>query len=270
MTIKEAAAKTGLTEKTIRYYESAGLIFPSMQNKNGRKFRSYSTVEIEKLKQISILRKMNFSVEEIKNLYQKPELFQRICEDYRKRMEEQRVKLEHICILSNDISWNEIKGPKELCRQAERYAKKLSLPDEDYALKFKKLDIEEENRKPLKHIHVWKKKSLLPIRLNYVEAAILLYVIPEKRSFTDICHFCMKNGITTDLNRIKKIVNRMRRKGVLTEKSNVFRALVGKNEFSTRDVERLVQTAATGSPDFIFVYNWNPPGGVSSMPYTGL
>lgn len=98
----------------------------------------------------------------------------------------------------------------------------------------------------------------------------MLYVIPEKRSFTDICHFCMKNGIVTDLNRIKKIVNRMRRKGVLTEKSNVFRALVGKNEFTTRDVERLVQTADTGSPDFIFVYNWNPPGGVSSMPYTGL
>ncbi|MCI7522964.1 MerR family DNA-binding transcriptional regulator [Roseburia hominis] len=29
MTIKEAAAKTGLTEKNIRYYEAQGLIHPA-------------------------------------------------------------------------------------------------------------------------------------------------------------------------------------------------------------------------------------------------
>lgn len=42
MTIKEAAAKTGLTEKTIRYYEAQGLIHPAMEEKNGRNFRTYT------------------------------------------------------------------------------------------------------------------------------------------------------------------------------------------------------------------------------------
>ena len=37
-----SAAKTGLTEKTIRYYEAQGLIHPAMEEKNGRNFRTYT------------------------------------------------------------------------------------------------------------------------------------------------------------------------------------------------------------------------------------
>ena len=42
MKIKEVARKTGLTEKTIRYYEHRGLVIPASTELNGRSFRDYS------------------------------------------------------------------------------------------------------------------------------------------------------------------------------------------------------------------------------------
>lgn len=43
MTIKEAAAKTGLTEKTILYYEAQGLIHPANEAQENR-FREKRSV----------------------------------------------------------------------------------------------------------------------------------------------------------------------------------------------------------------------------------
>ncbi len=71
MTIKEAAAKTGLTEKTIRYYEAQGLIHPAMEEKNGRNFRTYTEKEVRELCNIAVLRKMRFTIEEIRQLQRK-------------------------------------------------------------------------------------------------------------------------------------------------------------------------------------------------------
>ena len=45
MKIKEVARKTGLTEKTIRYYEHRGLVIPASTELNGRSFREYSPEE---------------------------------------------------------------------------------------------------------------------------------------------------------------------------------------------------------------------------------
>ncbi len=47
MKIKEAARATGLTEKTIRYYENRGLVIPAATELNGRSFRDYSPHDVE-------------------------------------------------------------------------------------------------------------------------------------------------------------------------------------------------------------------------------
>lgn len=39
MKLKEVCEKTGLTQKTIRFYEERGLIAPSHSTKNGRSYR---------------------------------------------------------------------------------------------------------------------------------------------------------------------------------------------------------------------------------------
>lgn len=56
---------TGLTRKTILYYEDKGLIKP---NKGENNYRSYSEGDVDRLLQISIYRKLGLSLLEIKNI----------------------------------------------------------------------------------------------------------------------------------------------------------------------------------------------------------
>ena len=57
MRIKEVSRQTGLSEKTIRYYESRGLVVPDMEEKNGRQWRDYSESHVELLKAVATLRR---------------------------------------------------------------------------------------------------------------------------------------------------------------------------------------------------------------------
>lgn len=65
-------------------------------------------------------------------------------------------------------------------------------------------------------------------------------------------------------------MNKMKRRKIVSEKNGVCRALIDPKNIKAADIERMVQIASTGSGDQLFIYNWNPPGGVSSMPYTGI
>lgn len=66
MTIKDVEKLTGLTAKSIRYYEDKGLLVVERNEEND--YRSYSEVEVNRLKKIKLLRYLEFSVEEVKVL----------------------------------------------------------------------------------------------------------------------------------------------------------------------------------------------------------
>lgn len=66
MTIKEVEKLTGLTAKSIRYYENKGLLTVERNEEND--YRSYSETEVNRLKRIKLLRYLEFSVEEVKNI----------------------------------------------------------------------------------------------------------------------------------------------------------------------------------------------------------
>ena len=69
MKIKEICQKTGLTDRTVRYYIEEGLISPFYtENYLGRKSFDFSEEDLEALKNIATLRAFGFSVEEIKEL----------------------------------------------------------------------------------------------------------------------------------------------------------------------------------------------------------
>ncbi len=65
MLINEASKLTKLTKRAIEYYTLQGLIFPSVLE-NG--YRNYNDQDIEKLKKISILRKLDIPIDEIKHI----------------------------------------------------------------------------------------------------------------------------------------------------------------------------------------------------------
>ncbi|MBQ7186572.1 MAG: MerR family transcriptional regulator [Ruminococcus sp.] len=67
MKIKEVCRKTGLTEKAVRYYVESGLVTPEEYTQRGRTFREYSEEDAEALRNVSTLRHIGLSVEEIRS-----------------------------------------------------------------------------------------------------------------------------------------------------------------------------------------------------------
>ncbi len=65
MLINEVSIETGLTKKAIEYYSDQGLVFPPILE-NG--YRAFGETDIERLKKISILRKLGISTNEIKTV----------------------------------------------------------------------------------------------------------------------------------------------------------------------------------------------------------
>ena len=63
MKIKQVEELVGITSRNIRFYEDQGLLKPERAD-NG--YREYHQKEIETLKKIKLLRKMDIPVEEIK------------------------------------------------------------------------------------------------------------------------------------------------------------------------------------------------------------
>jgi MerR family copper efflux transcriptional regulator len=66
MNIGTAARKSGVPAKTIRYYESIGLIPPATRAGNG--YRNYSDVDIATLKFIQRARSLGFPVKDVGDL----------------------------------------------------------------------------------------------------------------------------------------------------------------------------------------------------------
>lgn len=64
--IGEVVTRTGLSHRTIRYYEEMGLLTPSARTEGG--FRLYDEAGIERLLLIKPMKPMGFSVEEMRLL----------------------------------------------------------------------------------------------------------------------------------------------------------------------------------------------------------
>ena len=62
---------TGLSRKALDYYEEKGLISP-MREENG--YRIYEREDLERLKKISLLRSLDFSISEIYSYINKDEI----------------------------------------------------------------------------------------------------------------------------------------------------------------------------------------------------
>lgn len=147
MKIKEVSKKTELSQKTIRVYEAAGLIHPRTENINGRIFRDYTQTDVENLKEIAILRKARFSIDEILRMLENPENFQEVYAGYYDRIKQETEEMERLLAVLNAISTHTMQSPKELVREIQDVSNELSLPPADVHPHFRYIDLLEEKLK---------------------------------------------------------------------------------------------------------------------------
>jgi len=65
-TIKKMAELSGISSRTLRYYDEIGLLKPARINSSG--YRIYTEKEIDKLQQILFYRQLGVSLKKIKNI----------------------------------------------------------------------------------------------------------------------------------------------------------------------------------------------------------
>src|SRR5581483_12005788 len=84
--IDQVAAQTGLTKRTLRYYEEVGLLPPTGRTEGN--YRRYSEADIERLERIKKLRDLlGFSLNDIRNLLEADDERGQIKEAYRQETE---------------------------------------------------------------------------------------------------------------------------------------------------------------------------------------
>ena len=140
MRIKEAARKTGLTEKTIRYYESRGLVLPDTEERNGRTWRDYTEDHIRLLEAVAILRKAQFHVEEIDAILSDPGSIPEVLDKVGNRVEE---AYETLGKLRSELKRESVLSAPDaltLAGELKETVKPLSLPPQDLKFNFKAQD----------------------------------------------------------------------------------------------------------------------------------
>lgn len=65
-TVKEVSNLTGVSVRTLHYYDKIGLLKPAVTKENG--YRLYDDTNIKRLSNILLFRELKFSLEEIKNI----------------------------------------------------------------------------------------------------------------------------------------------------------------------------------------------------------
>src|SRR5687768_16664927 len=96
MKVGELARRTGISVRTLHYYDEIGLLSPSLHTESGH--RVYGMREVARLQQIRSLQQLGFRLEEIRNLIQAPSFPpQQVIKAQLARVREQLAVQERLC-----------------------------------------------------------------------------------------------------------------------------------------------------------------------------
>lgn len=176
MKIKDVSKLTGLTEKTIRYYEERMLIIPAKDLVNGREFRSYSETDVLNLIIIANLRKLDFSIADIITIRDYPEAIPNILKEYRLKTSDEIWFKANVLQKAEQLDFETIKSIGDLAEYFKEVSVDRSLPISDIELEFYKIDgltREELNKEVLNYEERQITKSKKKIRISKIFSIIL-------------------------------------------------------------------------------------------------
>lgn len=132
MKIKEVIAATGLTDRAIRLYIEHGLVTPENQKTyTGRNNYDFTQTDIERLEQIALLRKAEFSLEQIKSLMMGGDPARTVLREYLTVKQESVVIGQRIVEALKDFPEHEPVTIESICRKIKDSAEQTPLPDVD-------------------------------------------------------------------------------------------------------------------------------------------
>ncbi len=148
MKMKDVIQKTGLTRKTVLYYEEQGLLTSEKTPMNGREYREYTDDHIQLLLDIAALRKAGFSIEEIRTMQHADSEVRPIFLTYRQRLAVQKESLEQLLQTAAAIPENSLDTMQSLLQCIRAVSTELPLPVCDCIPHFRYLDEAEESLVP--------------------------------------------------------------------------------------------------------------------------
>ena len=100
-TVKEVAALSGVTARTLRYYHQIGLLTPARVTQAG--YRLYDEADLERLQQILVLREVDLPLEEIRAILEDPRFDRRqALERHRQLLQMKRDRLDGLLRLVDE------------------------------------------------------------------------------------------------------------------------------------------------------------------------
>ena len=144
MKLKEVCEKTGLTKRTVRFYEEIALFSPQKTYKNGREYREYSEEDVARLQDIATLRKARFTIQEIKQMEAQPEDTPEVFAAYREGLYAQRKELETLIAVADSVTPEELTSARQLIDLMAQATESMPLPQMDIKPRFRYLDEQED------------------------------------------------------------------------------------------------------------------------------
>lgn len=152
MRINEVEQLVGVTKRNIRFYEKEGLLAPGRETGNG--YRDYSAADVETLRRIKLLRKLDLPLEEIRRLQAGTFTVQDAMGRHIIQLERQRANLAAMV---------------QLCRELEEQQPQLEDLDGEHWLR----RMEEQEQEGAKFVNIKKKD----VRSKYAGAVVAALVM---------------------------------------------------------------------------------------------
>ena len=102
MTVRKVSELSGVSVRTLQYYDKIGLLIPSSRSEAG--YRLYNNDDLEKLQQILIFRELEFSLKDIKRIMNSPDFDRNSALDQQIRLLElKKQHLENLILFASGI-----------------------------------------------------------------------------------------------------------------------------------------------------------------------
>lgn len=108
MTINELESRTDITKQNIRFYERKGLLHPSRNEVNN--YREYTEEDFRTLQTIKVLRKLDFSIEDIRNILSEETPLDVSLEQHLKDLQQRQQELDACIVICKGLLGSDIRS----------------------------------------------------------------------------------------------------------------------------------------------------------------